>query len=461
MEKNARGQIFFYGIGTIGRDMVYSMVSMYLMYFLTEVIDLSVAATAKITVIFMALRIFDAVNDPLMGIVVDRTRTRYGKFKPWMFFGALTSAVGTVLLFTDYRVDENLYLVLFAAIFIFWDLSYSAHDIPYWGMLPTLTRDQKLREKAGSFARICASAGIFSVAVGIVPVTNALSEALKPKYGADAYSRAYFVLAIIVSAIMALFLMATIFLVKEDPDIKRDSRQHTVKEMLKALAANDQLMWIVLSMALFQVAYMTTVNMGLHYFEYILRDKEAYSGFAVILGIMQVASLLLLPRFTKRFSRKNVFRTGLAFVASGYMGLLFAKGTAAVYVSGAALFFGQGLIQLLMLMFITDCVEYGEWKLGQRNESLTLSLQSFINKIGGSIATGIMGFALILSGVKGENGGAEKALSSSNIFVFKTAMFIIPLVVILLSYLIYGKKYVIDEKFFSKMVEDIKNRQKK
>ncbi|MDO5022832.1 MAG: glycoside-pentoside-hexuronide (GPH):cation symporter [Eubacteriales bacterium] len=458
MEKNSRKQIMFYGVGTIGRDMAYSIVSMYLMYFLTDVMDLSVGAIAKITVIFMILRIFDAVNDPIMGVMVDRTRSKYGKFKPWLFFGAFASAVATTLLFVDYPVSENVYLVLFGLIYLFWDISYSAHDIPYWGMLPTLTRDQKLREKAGAFARICANIGAFSMAVGIVPITNALTKVFEPTHGLKAENMAYFVLALIISVLMVVFLLITVFFVKQNPSIKADNKQHSVKEMLKAVLANDQLLWIIVSMALFQIAYITTISMGLHYFEYILHDKDAYSGFAVILGIMQILALILLPQFTKRFTRKTVFTFGIILVSLGYIGLYFSLSIIPVYVSGLALFFGEGLIQLLMLMFITDCVEYGEWKLHQRNESITLSLQSFINKLGGSIATGITGFALILSGIKDEGHTADMVLPESGVLTFKTAMFVIPLLVIMLSYFLYRKKYIIDEKFYAKMVEEIENR---
>lgn len=102
MKQNRKRNKYTFGLGTIGRDMVYSMVSMYLIYYLTDIIELPTSALWWITVIVLCARIFDALNDPIMGVVVDNTSTRFGKFKPWIALGALLSGMLTVLLFTDF-----------------------------------------------------------------------------------------------------------------------------------------------------------------------------------------------------------------------------------------------------------------------------------------------------------------------------------------------------------------------
>ncbi|HSN65407.1 MAG TPA: MFS transporter, partial [Fusibacter sp.] len=169
---------YAFGLGTIGRDMLYTLESMYLIYYLTDVLDLPTSTLWWITAVLFVARIFDAFNDPIMGVIVDNTHGKYGKFKPWIAIGALGTGIVTILMFTDFGLTGSTYVMLFAIIYVLWDISFTANDIGYWSMLPSLSLDQKEREKIGAFARICANIGLFFVVVGIVPITNALAEAL-------------------------------------------------------------------------------------------------------------------------------------------------------------------------------------------------------------------------------------------------------------------------------------------
>ena len=171
MEK--RNRITF-GLGTIGRDMVYAIVSMFLIFYLTDIIDLPKSTMLWVAGIILAARIFDALNDPIMGFFVDNTRTRWGKFKPWLVIGAISSPIFTVLLFTDLGLHGSAYIVVFAIIYLLWGISYTTHDISYWSMLPVLSVNQKEREKIGALARIFANIGLFFVVVAIVPLTGLL-----------------------------------------------------------------------------------------------------------------------------------------------------------------------------------------------------------------------------------------------------------------------------------------------
>ena len=136
-----------FGLGTLGRDMVAALVSMYLMFYLTDVLNISGAQLAAITVILVLMRIFDAVNDPVMGVIVDNTHTRWGKFRPWIFWGALAWAVATLLMFFDFGADGWGYVIAFTVIYLVYEVSYTINDIAFWSMLPALTKDQKERER--------------------------------------------------------------------------------------------------------------------------------------------------------------------------------------------------------------------------------------------------------------------------------------------------------------------------
>ncbi len=447
--KQARRNRFFYGLGTVGRDMVYTLFSMYLMYYLTDVLTISDATMLGVTLVFMAMRIFDAFNDPFMGLIVDNTKSRFGKFKPWIAGGVLLAGVFTVFMFIDFGLQGGSFVLLFALIYLFWEVTYTANDIAYWSMLPALSRDQREREKIGSVARICANVGMFTLVVGIVPITDILTKVL----GSE--QRAYLALAVILVLVMWLFQFIMLALVKEEHVQVEVEKPTNIRDLFTTIFHNDQLLWTTVSMCLFMIAYTTTTSFGLYYFEYIFGDKDAYSVFALILGVSQIAALAAFPLFSKRFSRKSLYRSGTILVVAGYVIFYVAKESLiTIAVAGILLFVGQAFIQLLMLMFISDCVEYGQLKLGRRNDSITLSLQPLINKVGGAAASGIVGLTVLWSGVKNARSAAD--MQPEGITLFKTAMLLLPLFLIALSYLIYAKKYVITEEKYAEIVAAIK-----
>ena len=427
--------------------MLYTMVSMYLLFFLTDILNLSDSIMWWMTGALTILRVFDAVNDPIMGFLVDNTHSRFGKFKPWIVIGGIIGGILTILLFFDFGLTGMAYVAMLIFIYLLWDITYGANDIAYWSMLPSLTLDQKEREKIGSFARICANIGLFSVVVGILPVTNALGGG----------KRAWQITIIAVVLITWAFLCFTVFGVKEDRSIQVRQEATSLKEMFRVLFKNDQLLFTAISMALFMIGYSTTTSFGIYYFKYAFKNEGMYSVFAAILGVSQLAALTVFPLFSKRFSRKTLYTFATILVVLGYM-IFFFSPMNMIYIgaAGVFIFVGQAFIQLLMLMFLTDTVEYGQWKLGHRNESITFSVQPFINKIGGAIANGIVGFTLIISGI---NAAATPAdVTESGLLIMKLSMLILPLFFIFIGYIIYRRKFKIDKEMFDKIIVDLKVR---
>ncbi len=435
---------YTFGLGTIGRDMLYAMVSIYLLYFLTDILNLPDSIMWWMTGALTILRIFDAVNDPIMGFLVDNTHTRFGKFKPWIVIGGIAGGILTALLFFDFGLKGAGYVILFVIIYLLWDLTYGANDIAYWSMLPSLTLDQKEREKTGSFARICANIGLFSVVVGILPVTNAL--------GGD--KRAWQIAIIAVVLITWAFLCFTVFGVKEDKSIHVKQESTSLKEMFRILFKNDQLLFTAISMALFMIGYCTTTSFGVYFFKYAFKNEGMYSVFAAILGVSQLGALVVFPLFSKRFSRKTLYAFATVLVVTGYT-IFFLAPMNMIFIGAAGIFIfvGQAFIQLLMLMFLTDTVEYGQWKLGHRNESITFSVQPFINKIGGAIANGIVGVTLILSGINAAE--TPNDVADSGLLLMKLAMLILPLFFIVVGYIIYRRKFKIDKQMFDRIISDL------
>lgn len=438
-----------FGLGTIGRDMFYSFEANTLLYFLSDVLSLPVWVFAAASMILSIMRVFDAFNDPVTGLLIDNIRSPWGKFKPAILVGGVLSAVFSVMLFGNIGSGWS-FIIIFGVSYLLWDITYGINDIGYWTLLPVLSTDQKQREKIGSFARICANIGTYIVMVAWQPVTVALGDT----------PNVWFWCAVVIAAVYLLGLLFPLLGVREKrvPPEKQEST--TVKQMFRALLKNDQLMWTTLAMALFMVGYCTTVNFAVYYMKYLFGNEGLYVVLVGVCGVTQLTSLAIYPLVAGKLSRKKLYTLSTALVVVGYLIFFVAEVSLVLVALGAVLvFMGQAFIQTLMLMFLADTVEYGQWKLGKRNESITFSIQPLINKIGGALATGIVSLTLILSGIK-IDGGTVDAIGESGKLIVKLAMFAIPLLFIVLGYIIYLKKYKISEEYYAGILKDLEEREK-
>ncbi len=452
MNKSSKSNRYFFGLGTIGRDMLYSLVSMQLIFYMTDVLNLPDSTMWWIAGVYTALRVFDALNDPIMGFLVDNTHSRFGKFKPWIAIGGVLGGILTVLMFTDVGLKGAAYIVVFTLVYLIWDITYGANDIAYWSMLPSLTIDQKERERIGSFARICANVGMFACVVGIVPVTDALTKA----FGSDE-KKAWFVIAAAIVIITWAFLCFTLFGVKENKAIVTKQDNTSLKEMFAVLFKNDQLLYTTISMGLFMIGYCTTTSFGRYYFKYAFLNENMYSVFALVLGVSQLTALAIFPLLSKKYTRKQLYTASTVLVVLGYIVFFFAPMNMIVIgLAGVLIFVGQAFIQLLMLMFLTDTIEYGQLKLGKRNESITFSVQPLINKIGGAIGSGVVTVTLIISGIN--SAPTPEDVTAGGLLTMKLAMLIFPLIAIALGYVVYRRKYKIDKETFDKIVAELGKR---
>lgn len=451
MERTTKRNIYAYGLGTLGRDMVYTMVSMYLIFYLTDILTISSASLWWINGIIVAARIFDALNDPIMGVIVDNTKTKYGKFKPWIAFGTLTSGIMTILLFTDFGLTGNSFIIVFGIFYVLWGLAYTTNDISYWSMLPALSQDQKEREKIGSFAKICANIGLFTVVAGLVPLTSLLGERL------GSMTEAYQIFTVALVVVMWLGQAITLFGVQENRDAFKQEEPTTLKGMFRAIVANDQLLYTAIAMSLFMIGYVTTTSYGLYFFKYAYGDENMYAIFAIILGISQIGALAVFPLFSKKFSRQSLYTAATVLVIFGYLIFFFSPmNMLFIGTAGILMFLGQAFIQILMLMFLADTVEYGQWKLGKRNESVTFSLQPLINKMGGAISSGIVGATIIISGIN--DAATPQDVTPGGLLLMKFAMLILPLIFIFAGYIIYRRKYKIDSTMYQQILTDLQVR---
>ena len=447
--KNAdRRNHYCFGLGTIGRDMFYAFESNTLLYFLSDVLSLPVWVFAAASMVLSVMRIFDAVNDPITGLVIDNIRSPWGKFKPAILAGGVLSAALSVVLFSGVGSGWT-FVVIFGLTYLLWDITYGVNDIGYWTLLPVMSSDQKQREKTGAFARICASIGMYIVMVAWQPVTSMLGNT----------PRVWFWCAVVVAAVYLLGLLFPLLGVKERRVAMEKQESTSLRQMLRALLGNDQLMWTTLSMALFMVGYCTTVNFAIYYMKYIFGNEGMYVVLVAVVGVSQLATLSVYPLVARRMNRRSMYTMATMLVLAGYAVFFIAEVSIVLIALGAVLVFvGQAFIQTLMLMFLADTVEYGHWKLGKRNEAITFSVQPLINKIGGALATSIVSLTLIFSGIK-VDGGTVDMIGPDGQLIVKIAMFAIPLLMIIAGYIVYLKRYKISEARYAEILRDLEARE--
>lgn len=446
-----RRNMWLFGVGTVGRDMVYTLIAFWLIYYLTEVLTLSNTALGLITFVVLAIRILDAVLDPIVGGLVDSTRTRWGQFKPWLFWGGLVSGVFTVLLFTDTGLTGWQFVTVFALVNLLWGVAWASHDISYWGMLPALSLNPRDREKIASVAKMFATVGLFAVAAGAFPVVAALEGTGMTK------TQAWMWLAVGCSVIMMLGMLVTIFGVRERRDVDLTGEHVSLPQMWRTITGNDQLVWAAVAYLLFMFGNGLTGAFGPYFFKYVYGDEAVFNTFVIFVGVGQLLGYALFPAFARRLSRGQIYTVATVLMVIGYAAFLMAPMNLLILGACAvALFFLASMIMLLMLVFQADTIEYGQWTLGQRNGAVTFALQPFINKVSGALNTAVVGTVAILSGINDAQTPAD--LSDGGRLMVKVAMLVLPAIFISVGWLVWKRKFIITEDYHRSIVTELQAR---
>ncbi|KRL27711.1 hypothetical protein FD27_GL000451 [Limosilactobacillus frumenti DSM 13145] len=453
---------FAYSMGAFGHDAFYALLSTYfIMYVTSHLFNSGNKAfddhmVLIVTTIIAVLRIIELLIDPMIGNAIDRTNTRWGKFKPWVVGGGIISAVILAALFTPLGglsvSSPYLYLVLFAVLYIVMDIFYSFNDVGFWSMLPALSFNSHERDKIATFARVGSTVGAQIVTLVIMPMVLFFSVKQNGGTGDD---RGWFIFAAIVAAVAAITAIGVGLGTNEKKSLLRENKEQTkLKDVFKILIKNDQLFSIAMSY-LFYTTGITMVNsMETYYFTYILGNSKALSILGGLNTIVGVISVLTFPLFTSKISRRKLFYGSIAVLALGLIVFAFAGQSLALVLVGAELFFiPQPLVFLVVLMTITDSVEYGQLKLGHRDESLTLSVRPLLDKFAGAVSGWIIGPTAIAAGMTA--GATASTVSATGVMKFKLVMFLAPAILLVISVLIFNRKVKLDEKMHAKIVAEL------
>ena len=467
MEKS-KGQMksrLSYAAGAFGNDVFYATLSTYFIMFVTT--HLFNTGDPKqnshyvllITNIISILRILEVFIDPLIGNMIDNTNTKYGKFKPWVVGGGIISSITLLLLFTDLgglnKTNPFLYLVLFGIIYLIMDVFYSIKDIGFWSMLPALSLDSHEREKMATFARIGSTIGANIVGVAIMPIVLFFSMTNSSGSGDKS---GWFWFAFIVALIGVITSIAVGIGTREVESKLRDNKEKTsLKQVFKVLGKNDQLMWLSLGYWFYGLGINTLNALQLYYFTFILGDSGKYSilyGLNTVVGLVSVS---LFPSLAGKFNRKRLFYGCIAVMLGG-IGIFSIAGTSLpMILTAAELFFiPQPLVFLVILMIISDSVEYGQWKTGHRDESLTLSVRPLVDKLGGAMSNWLVSTFAVAAGMT--TGASASTITTHQQSIFKLSMFAFPAAAMLIGAFIIARKITLTEARHAKIVEELEHR---
>ncbi len=459
-----------YGLGAVGKDMVYMLSASYVLYYFQDVLGVSAVAMG---IILLAARIFDAFNDPVMGIVVAKTKTKWGRFRPWLMIGTVTNAVILFIMFAAPPALDGKGLVAYAAVtYILWGVTYTMMDIPYWSMIPAFTTGGREREGLTTLARSCAGVGSALVTIFTVMIVQALG---RMHAGSDASAAAvelagfkYF--ALIIAALFVVFISITCINIKEKATV--DMESPSVGEMFRALLSNDQAMTIVIAIVLINCSIYITSNLVIYFFKYDFGGENwggSYTLFNMFGGAIQILSMMVLYPLLRRFATNvKIFYICLGSAIIGYASLFAIAFTRMsvvyiLFIPGFFIFAANGVLQVLTTVFLANTVDYGELKNGRRDESVIFSMQTFVVKLASGIAAMIASLCLSVNNLK-----TDEAVDTSQAFDFsqsvsasarlglRMTMTIIPIIGLFVAILYFKKKFILTEEKMNEITAELK-----
>ncbi len=465
-----------YCVGATGRDAAYVLVSMFVLTYVQYTIKLTVAQFSVISVAMVICMIWDAVNDLMMSTIIENCHFKSGKFRPFIIVGAVLNALVVIAMFTI-RPTGWAFVLFFSIIYLLWGMTYTVNDIAYWGMLPSLSSDSKERDSLVTLMGIFVCIGQFLVA-GIVPTVIAGNAVT-----------AFRVIALIVALGFILFQTITFLGVTEAQ--RQDNKDKvTLQSMARILARNDQLITAGIAYILFCVGQQLLLLLGVNFFYFQFGYSEAgnlITIFTVMYGLGTLCAQFAYPSLAGKFSRTKVITGCILCLVICYFlflsfGYVLPMNVVVLNVVGFIIFFSQGLFNLATIVMVNNTIEYDEYRFGERHDSIISAIRSFASKLSNALNQGAASLILIISGIYAVSqsiSALESEVGAGNMdsatalamadgyissvqpiqtFMLRLGMVIVPLAAMIAAYIIIKKKYKIDENEYSRLVQEISQR---
>lgn len=440
-----------YGIGATGKDMVCGLIFTYAMIYFTDVLKLSASFVGSL---FFLAKFWDAINDLGMGIIVDNTRSRWGKFRPWLLVGTLVNAVVFVCLFTDWGLTGMPLYIFAAVMYVLWGMTYTIMDIPYWSMLPNLSQDKREREKISVIPRIFAS-------IGGALLVGGFGLQIMDYLGKGNAQIGYTKFAWIIAIVFVITIGITVTQVKSADRASENSEKKektSFKQMFHIIRQNDQLLVAIAVILTFNFAMQVMNGVSTYYFIYVTGSKTMFSVFTMFAAFAEIGGLFVFPMIVSRVSRRQVYFLASVFPVIGLAILMTISYVAPTdilltAIAGICVKLGSGLQLGTVTVMLADVVDYGEYKFGTRNESITFSIQTLLVKFTSAMGALLTGLALDLTGYQ-----PNVEQSAATLFGIRIVMIIVPVIFAIISYIIYKKYFKLTGEYYERIMNILKMR---
>ena len=439
-----------YALGAVGKDMVYMLSASYVLYYFQDLLGVSAVA---------------------MGIILmaaAKTKTRWGKFRPWLLIGTVTNAVILYLMFAAPPKLDGAGLTAYAAVFyILWGVTYTMMDIPYWSMIPAFTQGGKERENLTTLARTCAGVGSAIITIATMAVVPMLGKMIGGVEGNAGEIVGFKYFSLIIAALFVLFTVFMCVSIKEKSTA--EMKTAGVGEMFKALVQNDQAMAVTLTIVLINMSIYITSNLVIYFFKYDFGGtgwNNAYVLFNMFGGAIQVLSMMLFyPLLRKKFTSLQIFYICLGMAIVGYAVLLLLAFTNMssvfiLFIPAFCIFAANGMLTVITTVFLANTVDYGELKNHRRDESVIFSMQTFVVKLASGVAVFLTGIGLDLIGLVGntDDTGEIAVQSASTITGLRLLMTVLPILTLIAVFFFFGKKFKLTDAKMAEIGEQLKEK---
>ena len=447
--KLSAGRKLCFGVGALGKDLCYAMISTFLMIYFTDTVGLNPFFVGNL---FLVARVWDAVNDPIMGFMVDNTRTRWGKFRPWILIGTLLNTVIMIFMFRNPNLEGVSLYVYYSVVYILWGMTYTVMDIPYWSMLPSLSSTQKERESMSVIPRIFASSAWL--------LMGAFGIATRNYLGNGDEAKGYSSMAVVISVIFIATILVTVLFVKDRSSLEaaegKKAQRTSLKDAIHVITANDQLKVYIGVVLAYNLLVQLAGGMAMYYFKYVTGDENLFPYFTTAASVAEMGALFIFPIFSRFMNKKKVFAIASFTPAIGLIGLLVAGAVIptnipVIIICGLFYKFGSGLTLGATTVMLADVIDYGEVTLGTRNESIVASFQTLLVKTASAVAGWLIGVGLTISGYV-EN----VPQTPQTILGMRVLMGVVPSIVTVLAFVIYAKGYKLDSSRMEEISAQLK-----
>ncbi len=449
-----------YGVGAIGLDLSYGMFYSYLSIYLTNALGIHPAFLLIITPL---ARLWDGFNDPMMGMIVDRTHTKMGKSRPWIIGGAALNAVVLCLLFNNpgFAAGSTGLYVYAAVLYVLWGMTNTLADIPFWSMVPSFASEEKDRNLVSTIARAFSGLGqgIISIFTPIaVAFFGGVAGSKLDAMSSDTLSLGFGKWSLVTAAGLIIFAAISVFSTKERRVIINNEK-FSFKAAINVIKQNDQLLVFMLFAMISNAGFYMTSGISSYYFTSVLGDLTLQSKFNLMGTVGSVLAILVVPVCSKFMNNRSIYKLSLSMAAVGYigmaiMGYLIPGNVTLLGICYIVTSLGTGSMFVNQTVMLADCVDYGEYKTGKRNQSLTFSMKGFLQKMAYTIQAIIMYATFTVTGYDGEALVQTAQAKSAISFL----MFIVPPIMIIASLVIFSKKFKIYGEFKQEVLEAVSNK---